>query len=257
MFAGRDADRDQDLAEHDDDEQAVSLGEVDRVDAPRRVVVLVALTVDEHGATGADEHAGHPQGDPPAAVHESAHSDEDRTHTGERRVPEEGRAGEVVAPQPDALERQHPDRARQQRETELFTACAVGPGNGDREEETGKDRRHEGQAGRGVAIEVDRRAQPAELRPELPHDPCDEGGLGDPGPADVAGDQHRQLADGEHEDEVEEQLEVGGVPAGLLLEFELQLSVGGIGHWGIVGNRPVGRSGRSKPKRAPPEGGTR
>ncbi len=202
------------LAQHDDREQAVALGDV--VGVPR-------------GATGALGPQRHRQ--------LSRHQHEERGHAhalGQRQPgdPEdlEDADSHGVAPgarPPVGMRRGRPQPQPHHRHPHHHVAghdhpevaAVEDPGNaGGHDQHPGHEHQH-GQAVGGVVGVVGRR-EPGEVHPRPP-DPEEHEGVGDEGIADVAPDQPvveaaRGLGDGHHEGEVEEQLQRGGRPVGLV-----------------------------------------
>ena len=194
-----DADRDDRLAQRDDHDQAVTLGEVGRLKAP-------ALRVDEQRAGHVERDRERPQRALERAVGERG---------GEQQAAADGRADEQP---PDVAAQLRLVAARDQEEADLRVADdRVGAreqqrlvlerardGERDDEERGHRGEHHEPHA---ALLGVDDARQPRVADPRPPHHAEHEQALGEALPRRVGGHQRRALGEREHEDEVEEQLE--------------------------------------------------
>lgn len=132
------------------------------------------------------------------------------------------------APEPAALDGDGPEVDREVRAGELDPGAAVGVGYGNGHEDGEWDRDEDQELVERTVAQVDRGAEPRELGPQPPHEPGQEQAATEPGKVVDRGEDAGDLGDGEHEHEVEEELEVGGVAPRRLLELDLALV--GFGH---------------------------
>ena len=194
---GADADRDDRLAEHDDQQQSVALHEVASLELKARWV---------GGERGHDRES---EGGRPRDVHgrlgEEARGEDDRcAHEVEQSQPAE--AGHAAA-QPRAHEEPGVDED-DRHEPDAEHDASAGEGRRDRQrhdQETDHRRQQEQLADRSV-----RRNRIRQPHVAAEHPPQDAEQQEDPQHADrrrVVGQDGGQLGDGEDEDEVEEQLE--------------------------------------------------
>ena len=202
------------FAERDDHEQGVALGEVHRIDRPL--------------AGGAAYCAGDVdqcRGDPPrqsgVIVGEASGQDaqwRDRRH---RHEVDECLTRSRVSHRLGALHAEHEQLHRHVGNAE--PRARVGRagfvervGDGHRHRQRRRDgAQHQHPCGDAL-LEIGRRARPGELRPLPPHQPRDQRPARRTPQREVVADERGDLRDGEDEDEVEEELEVGRVAFGLV-----------------------------------------
>ncbi len=199
MCGGADADRDDRLAERDDHDQAVALGEVRGDEFP-------ALGAEEVGAAHVEQQRQRPERPLGEAVEERGERqqrDRDRGAGGEaeHRVaqPVVVRAGEHEEGDMGAA-----DDAVDQREGERQAAERLR--HAERDQQQRRHRAEDHQAHRAL-LGVDHAGQPGVADPRPPEDAEHQQALGQPLPGRVVGHQRRALGDREDEDEVEEELQ--------------------------------------------------
>ncbi len=225
-LGGGGADRDQRLAERDDHEQRVALGEVAGVERPLAAGAAERGPDVERDRDRVGDRAG-------VAVEQAADQHRGRRQRRHRRVRHERAPALGVAHRLGPLHRQHQPLHRQVGRAEPRPAVAVRGRDGDRHQQRRRHGHQHQQPRAGVALQVERGAGPRVLRPQPPRQPGDQRAAADAGRGQVVGDQAGDLGDREHEHQIEEQLEVGGVA--LLLDGGVG-GVSGVGG-GLGGHR--------------------
>ena len=199
-------DGDNRLAQRDDHDQRIALGEVRRRDTP-----VVLHPRGEHADEIDDDREGPERGAERQAVDEAAREHECGGDEEERNEPPQGRElGRAIA-QPPGVEDQVEDADEEVRAGEPGTLVPVGARHGERHEQRSRHAGEEEER-RDLAIDLDGVRHPREARPGPPHECEDERRPGEAGDARVREQQQRHLGDREDEDEVEEELEVARPP---------------------------------------------
>ena len=213
-----DADRDDRLAERDQDDQAVSLGEVLRRDPP------ASSDADHDGPEVVDRQRDDPDGDARIAVEEARDDEERGADQGRGREPKDRAAafGIVASHDPGENEVEHADEEVRDREQQRVVPEGAGNREGDEEHRPGRGEHDESDT---TFVDIGRARQPGVGLPRPPDRGEDEHPAENAGPRRVVGEQLCDLRHREDEREVEEQLE----RSDLVLGVDCVLALG-LGH---------------------------
>jgi hypothetical protein len=165
-----------------------------------------AYRADHVGERGDD-----PQRHPCAVVGEPAGDDEQGSDRRKRAEVDERLACRRIAPRLGALHGKHQQLHRHIGNAEPAARFVKRMRDRDGHGQGCRNRAQHQNAGAGASLKIDRRPCPRELRPLPPHQPRDQHAACRTCDGQVVADERGDLGDGEDEDEIEEQLEVGGV----------------------------------------------
>ena len=215
---GADADRDDRLAEGDQDDQPVPLGEMLRRDPP------AAPQTDHEWAEVVDREREHPHGDARVSLEEARDHEQRGAEQPGRREPEKRAATVRIVASDDGRENEMKEADEEVGEAEQHSVVSESARHrqGDAEH-----RRHRGKHRQSDAalVDVQRARQPCVTGPRPPDRRKDEHPVEHSAPSRVVREQARDLRDREHEDEVEEELERRDLVLVAVLEPAL-----GVGH---------------------------
>src|ERR671918_1239673 len=195
-------DRDDRLAEGDDHDQRVPLGEVRGENAEARAP-------GELCSQDVDRERRRPERRSPGVVHEASGERDGRRDEEPGGEPHDAEALHGVVANAPEVETDLQDADDEVRDGEPRALVRIGVGQRDSDEERRHHRPEEEEPGRDV-LDVDRIGQPRVCRPSPPDEAEDERRPREPGGRRVLEHQRADLCEREDEDEVEEQLDVAG-----------------------------------------------
>ena len=229
------------LAERDEDDQTVPLGEVLGCDPP------ASSDADDDRAEVVDRERDDPDDDSRVPVEEARDDEERRADQGRGREPKDRAAAFGIVASHDPGENEVKRADEEVRDGEQQRVVSERPGNRERDEEH-RPGRCEHDESHTAFVDIGRARQPGVGLPRPPDRGEDEHPAENARPRRLVGEQPRYLRDREHERQVEEQLERSDLVLGV--DYVLAL---GLGHARTLASeqRPAGAASRQPPCSVP------